>query len=102
MFNRRELKGHKKAVLSVDASYEGGGGRSLIVSGSEDCTARIWDIRTNRAAKCFAGCFNDNPVDSVLFAVKSAGMYCVRCVCLDERHTWCDCGPRVPPHTNPH
>ena len=43
------------------------------VTGSEDCTARIWDLRTDRAQKCFAGCFNNNAVDSVLFSTKSAG-----------------------------
>ena len=82
MFNRRQLRGHKKAVLSLDASYEGSGGRNLIVSGSEDSTARIWDVRTNRAVKCVAGCFNNNPVDSVLFAVKSAGVLYLKCISM--------------------
>lgn len=63
MFNRRQLRGHKKSVLCVDASE---GGR-LVVSGSEDCSARLWDLRTDRAVKCFAGCFNNNAIDSVAF-----------------------------------
>ena len=51
------LRGHKGDVLSLHASDAA----ALLISGSEDDTARLWDPRTGRAARClsapeFAGC----------------------------------------------
>ena len=70
MLNRRQLRGHTKSILCLSSaegssSSVGGEYSNVLVSGSEDCTARLWDVRTNRAQKCFTGCFGGNPVDSV-------------------------------------
>jgi len=73
MLNRRQLRGHTKSILCVSsAEYESSDSNSasseynrVIVSGSEDCTVRLWDLRVNRAQKCITGCFDGNPVDSV-------------------------------------
>src|SRR4051794_9369172 len=60
--NVRRLSGHAGAVLCVEALG------SLVLSSSEDCTARLWDLRTGqRAVKAFAG-FSDKvtPTDASL------------------------------------
>ena len=56
-----QLKGHQKAVLCLDHSSSSSAsgsttgtsvGPSLLLSGSEDGTCRLWDLRTGRTASC--------------------------------------------------
>ena len=63
MLQRRQLRGHTKSILCLGASEEGS---NLLMSGSEDSTARLWDLRTERAQKCFTGCFSGEPIDSLV------------------------------------
>lgn len=69
-FQKRTLKGHHNAVLCLahsterlpyisksKASADGNGAAhhhhpSLLLSGSEDGTARLWDLRTRKTAYC--------------------------------------------------
>ncbi|KAK9712083.1 hypothetical protein K7432_007373 [Basidiobolus ranarum] len=60
------LKGHKDSVLCLDISDTVLNERSLLATGSEDSTARIWDLRTNKAVWGFKD-FED-AVTSVKFA----------------------------------
>lgn len=67
---RRQLRGHTKSILCIDAC-ERSAESNVVLTGSEDCTARLWDLRTDRAQKCFAGCFNGEPVDSLSLGPRS-------------------------------
>jgi WD40 repeat protein len=67
-----KFEGHKAPVLSLDYSSEtanggGGGGGQLLLSGSEDRTARLWDVRDSRrrASLCI-------PVQGEVLSVKFA------------------------------
>ncbi|KAI9034682.1 wd40 repeat-containing protein [Hyaloraphidium curvatum] len=58
-------KGHRDAVLTLDAFSEPNGPRWL-ASGSEDGTVRVWDASTGRTTRCYA-CFGGEPVSAVAF-----------------------------------
>ncbi|ORY04911.1 WD40 repeat-like protein [Basidiobolus meristosporus CBS 931.73] len=60
------LKGHKDAILSIDISDNFLNKGSFLATGSEDTTARIWDLKTNRVVWGFKG-FED-AITSVKFA----------------------------------
>ena len=51
-----KLRGHKGSVncLQLNAPEQ------TLISGSEDKTVRLWDLRTNRTGKCVAGCFTSD------------------------------------------
>lgn len=53
------FKGHKGSVLCLAHC------NSLLLSGSEDKTARVWDLRTSRTALCLVA---GEQVTSVAFA----------------------------------
>lgn len=61
----RQLGGHRDSVLCVQAG-RGVDTQHLLLSGSEDSSARLWDLRTNRAVRCIRA-FDKNPVSSVRF-----------------------------------
>jgi len=44
-----KLAGHQAPVLCMD--YDSS--TSSLLSGSEDCTARLWDLRCSKATNCF-------------------------------------------------
>mmetsp|Transcript_14310 Transcript_14310/g.16403 ORF Transcript_14310/g.16403 Transcript_14310/m.16403 type:complete len:84 (+) Transcript_14310:104-355(+) len=54
------LKGHKSSVNCLSYQNE----TSLLLSGSDDTTARLWDLRTSKASLCIR---TDSPVTSVAF-----------------------------------
>lgn len=55
-FSVSKLKGHKGSItcLQVNAPEQ------TLLSGSEDKTVRLWDLRTNRTSKCMAGCYTSD------------------------------------------
>jgi WD40 repeat protein len=60
------FKGHKGSVLCLAHDS----GSSLLLSGSEDETARLWDLRTSKTALCLLA---GGEVTSVAFAPASLG-----------------------------
>ena len=67
-----ELRGHSRAITAL-AVVDGVGGRGMLVSGSEEGSLRVWDLRTRACARvvqpwgggagdAFSGC----PVSSIL------------------------------------
>lgn len=67
------LKGHQKAINCLDISNKN---NSIIGTGSDDKTVRLWDTRSNKAFKCIAGVFRD-PVEALAFdASMSEYLYC--------------------------
>jgi WD40 repeat protein len=60
---RRIWRGHKGSINCIDATPEHEG---LVSTGSDDMSIRIWDIRTERSAKCILGCLK-SPVEAVRF-----------------------------------
>ena len=63
-----KYQGHQGAVLCLDISHDD----NLLISGSEDRTARLWDVRSNkrRASLCIP---TNGEVLSVAFAPKMQG-----------------------------
>lgn len=45
-----KYEGHKAPVLSL--AYQAQGGSELLLSGSEDHTARLWDLRDSKRRAC--------------------------------------------------
>jgi len=43
--------GHKDSVVSLAAEQSS----ALLISGSDDCTARVWDTNRGRTARCLTG-----------------------------------------------
>lgn len=68
--------GHKGEVLSLDVlgPQENGSavmGASMLASGGEDSTCRIWDVAAGRAIRCYTGMFDDNQgISAVAFLDK--------------------------------
>ncbi len=50
-FLATKLKGHKGSVTCLQHNAQ----EQTLLSGSEDQTVRLWDLRTQRTAKCMAG-----------------------------------------------
>lgn len=44
---KRKFRGHNAIVNSIDTN------QNLLCSASDDCTAKIWDVRSKNAIKCF-------------------------------------------------
>ena len=44
---KRQFRGHNSIVNSIDVN------QNLLASASDDCTAKVWDIRSKNAIKCF-------------------------------------------------
>eukprot|EP00466_Bigelowiella_natans_P002917 jgi/Bigna1/70352/fgenesh1_pg.11_\ len=67
------LRGHTAPVLALatgpltsrDKDFTNP--RSLLLSGSEDSTVRLWDLNSNKPVRCMMGCFEKNPINSVCF-----------------------------------
>ncbi|KAL6045429.1 WD repeat-containing protein 53, partial [Balamuthia mandrillaris] len=57
-----KLKGHKDSILTLDIHHAA----SLLASGSEDKTARVWDLKTGKSVRCMTSFFDS--VNSVCFA----------------------------------
>ncbi|GAB5355269.1 hypothetical protein AAMO2058_000190900 [Amorphochlora amoebiformis] len=72
-FTAYPLRGHKDGVLCVATGPVGKKEknwreeRPLLLSGSEDSTVRLWDLKTRKPTRCILGCFSKNPVNSVAF-----------------------------------
>lgn len=63
------LKGHKEPVTSLSLSPS----ENLLLSGSQDCTVRIWDLTTKKVIKAIKDCFKDDQgnkseINSVCFS----------------------------------
>jgi WD40 repeat protein len=61
------LKGHSFTVFSLQFSRDG----SRLLSGSGDCTVRLWDVRTGKQIRRFGGMFggkHESGVESVSFS----------------------------------
>ena len=52
MINTSILKGHKAGILCVESN-----GSNNILSGSDDKTARLWDLRTLKTSRAFLNVF---------------------------------------------
>mmetsp|Transcript_9858 Transcript_9858/g.15150 ORF Transcript_9858/g.15150 Transcript_9858/m.15150 type:complete len:83 (+) Transcript_9858:149-397(+) len=61
------LKGHKSSVNCLECSKNNDS--SLLLSGSDDKTARLWDVRTSKTVLCMQ---TASPVLSVAFRELSA------------------------------
>ncbi|ORX46649.1 WD40 repeat-like protein [Piromyces finnis] len=66
------LKGHKETVTCLSLSPSG----NLLVSGSQDATVRIWDLKSGRVIKAIKDCFvNDegekSEISSVCFSTQN-------------------------------
>ncbi|EGC34143.1 hypothetical protein DICPUDRAFT_153694 [Dictyostelium purpureum] len=60
----KKLNGHKDTVLSVACHNK----QEICSTGSDDCTVRIWDLKSNKTIKCIGKeAFNDNPINNVCF-----------------------------------
>lgn len=59
------LRGHGGEVLCLAGSGSAAESPNLLLSGSDDATARVWDVRTCRAARMLAGA--GGPVAAVSF-----------------------------------
>jgi len=58
------LKGHKETVTCLALSPSG----NLLVSGSQDSTVRVWDLKSGKVLKAIKDCFkNDNKENSEVF-----------------------------------
>lgn len=77
--NKVKKSGHKACINCVDgATVE----RNLLATGSEDQSVRLWDIRTDRAVKCIAKCFEES-VEAVRFSVSDENvLYAASGKCL--------------------
>ena len=62
---RVSKSGHRASINCIDGTTIA---RSLIATGSEDKTVRIWDIRADRAIKCITKCFKSS-VEAVKFGI---------------------------------
>ncbi|RUP42907.1 WD40-repeat-containing domain protein, partial [Jimgerdemannia flammicorona] len=62
------LKGHKASILCLETAQNAPLGGAVLASGSEDRTCRIWDLRTEKAAKAIRGL--ENEVTSICFPTK--------------------------------
>lgn len=71
--HKYNLAGHKGSVLCVESGpvskkdKEAAAPRPLLLSGSDDSTCRLWDLRTRKPCRCMMGCFDKQPVNSVAF-----------------------------------
>lgn len=74
------LVGHSDMVLSVKAK-----GDNQLVSGSEDGTVRLWDLRTNGKIGCI------KPAEQKSLAQPAIGPW-ISSVALDEDGEWMACG----------
>jgi WD40 repeat protein len=63
------LRGHKGKVSTVDVSPDG----ALAVSGSEDCSVRVWDIKNGKPLRTMRG--HEGPVKAVV--TLPTGIQCV-------------------------
>lgn len=70
------LSGHKKSINCLDTCYDNS---SILCSGSDDSTVRLWDLRHNRSFKCLLQCFDDLPIENVKFSVKDPQILYVTC-----------------------
>ncbi|ORX57412.1 WD40 repeat-like protein [Hesseltinella vesiculosa] len=61
----QQLKGHTAPVLCLAHQKESCLGPSVLASGAEDNTCRLWDLRTHRAVKGIKNL--DDPVTSIAF-----------------------------------
>ena len=60
-----KLRGHRGPVTCFEIAV---GQKDLVLSGSEDKSVRLWDIRTLRTSKCMTGCFSDT-VEALKYGV---------------------------------
>ncbi len=65
IFITSRLTGHKKSVSCITVNPAD---NNNLISGSDDRTVRMWDVRntTNKSTKCIAGCFNSG-IESMTF-----------------------------------
>ncbi|RYH26741.1 hypothetical protein EON65_14020 [archaeon] len=84
---RRSIRGHRAEVTCLDCSSRGSF-VSLVASGSEDRTVRLWDTASNRSVKCLHQCFTSS-IEQVKFSKKDDYIVYVasvnRMYCFDLR-----------------
>eukprot|EP00601_Ochromonadales_sp_CCMP2298_P026804 CAMPEP_0173294054 /NCGR_PEP_ID=MMETSP1143-20121109/13657_1 /TAXON_ID=483371 /ORGANISM="non described non described, Strain CCMP2298" /LENGTH=314 /DNA_ID=CAMNT_0014233683 /DNA_START=32 /DNA_END=973 /DNA_ORIENTATION=+ len=77
VFSSSRLHGHRGGVCCLEMDAEG----HRLLSGSEDKTVRLWDLKTSKVAKCMAGfsgaveVLRLGPDGHVLFAACSDAIY---------------------------
>jgi hypothetical protein len=77
VFSSSRLRGHRGAVCCLELDKEG----QRLLSGSEDKTVRLWDLKTSKVAKCMVGfsgaveALRLGPDGNVLFAACADSVY---------------------------
>lgn len=51
---KNTLIGHKASISCLEIKSAD---QNTLLSGSEDCTIRLWDLKSNKVQKCIMGCF---------------------------------------------
>jgi WD40 repeat protein len=65
--------GHQDSVTCL-AYPQLPAGSDLFGSGSDDSTIRLWDLRTNRASRCIASCFDGKSIEGLCFSLSDQNM----------------------------
>ena len=68
MVSTSSLKGHKDSVLAL--ACDNHRASNMLLSGCEDGTMRLWDLRSGKTSRGFVKAFGGEAVTSVMFHTK--------------------------------